>query len=72
MPFPADTGYLPADKPWMMKLRFAELDQLLAPLSGAGIAVATHPEWNTPEAGRFARIHDPEGNAAELWEPPTG
>jgi glyoxylase I family protein len=22
-----------------------------------------------PEVGRFARIHDPEGNPIELWEP---
>ena len=22
-----------------------------------------------PATGRFARIHDPEGNAIELWEP---
>jgi predicted enzyme related to lactoylglutathione lyase len=21
--------------------------------------------------GRFARVHDPEGNAIELWEPPA-
>ncbi|MDX0760655.1 VOC family protein, partial [Sinorhizobium medicae] len=25
-------------------------------------------EWSS-EAGRFARIHDPEGNPVELWEP---
>jgi predicted enzyme related to lactoylglutathione lyase len=29
------------------------------------------PEWNSPEVGSFARIHDPEGNAIELWEPPA-
>lgn len=23
-----------------------------------------------PETGRFGRIHDPEGNQIELWEPP--
>ena len=29
-------------------------------------------EWDaTPEVGRFARIHDPEGNPIELWEPPA-
>ncbi|RYG14851.1 MAG: VOC family protein, partial [Caulobacteraceae bacterium] len=29
-------------------------------------------EWDaTPEIGRFARIHDPEGNAIELWQPPA-
>jgi hypothetical protein len=31
----------------------------------------TKPEWDHPDVGRFARIHDPEGNAIELWEPPA-
>ena len=44
---------------------------VLQELSEAGIAIVTDPEWNTPETGRFARIHDPEGNAIELWEPPA-
>ena len=30
--------------------------------------VIQDPEWNS-EIGRFARIHDPEGNPVELWEP---
>jgi|GEM_PF-4827332 len=34
-----------------------------------GIAVITNLEWNMPGVGRFARIHDPEGNQIELWEP---
>lgn len=38
-------------------------------LEANGIAVETRPEWNS-EAGRFARIRDPEGNPTELWEPP--
>lgn len=37
---------------------------------GAGIEIITKPEWDDPEVGRFARVHDPEGNAVELWEPP--
>ena len=32
---------------------------------------AQDPEWDSLEVGRFARIHDPEGNAIELWEPPA-
>ncbi len=35
----------------------------------AGIAVETRAEWDSDEVGRFARIHDPEGNPIELWEP---
>jgi glyoxylase I family protein len=71
MPFPRDTGYFPADKQWMINFRVTELDGLLSALRGAGIAVITNPEWDTPETGRFARIHDPEGNPVELWEPPA-
>ena len=70
MPFSRDTDYFPADRQWMINFRVAELDELLSALRDAGIAVATNPEWDTPETGRFARIHDPEGNPVELWEPP--
>ena len=41
----------------------------VATLSAAGIEVITKPEWTMPGVGRFARIHDPEGNPIELWEP---
>jgi predicted enzyme related to lactoylglutathione lyase len=70
MPFPRDTTHFPAAKQWMVNFRVSELDQLLSTLRAAGIAVATNPEWDTPETGRFARIQDPEGNQIELWEPP--
>jgi predicted enzyme related to lactoylglutathione lyase len=36
----------------------------------AGDEVVTKDEWNDPAVGRFARVHDPEGNPIELWEPP--
>lgn len=72
-PFKADTDYFAADKQWMLNLRVDGLDALLDRLRAAGIAVITKAEWDaTPEIGRFARIHDPEGNALELWEPPAG
>ena len=38
-------------------------------LRGAGIEIAQE-HWDT-EAGSFARVHDPEGNPIELWEPPA-
>lgn len=69
-PFAADTDYLPADRAWMLNLRVDDLDDLLAWLAAVGVAAETRPEWNTPETGRFARIHDPEGNPVELWQPP--
>ena len=48
-----------------------QLDGLLADLRAADVEAITKPEWDHPDVGRFARIHDPEGNAIELWEPPT-
>lgn len=67
-PFPADSDYFAADQSFMLNLRVTELDALAATLEAAGIAVERRPEWET-EYGRFARIHDPEGLAIELWEP---
>jgi len=40
-------------------------------LNASGIDVIVKPEWDSPEIGRFARIHDPEGNPIELWEAPA-
>ena len=68
-PFKADTDYFPADRQWMMNFRVSDLDGMMARLTAAGIEVITKPEWTMPGVGRFARIHDPEGNPIELWEP---
>jgi predicted enzyme related to lactoylglutathione lyase len=70
-PFKWDTDYYAKDKQWMLNLRVEQLDELLTKLRNAGIEITTKAEWNTPETGRFARIHDPEGNPIELWEPPA-
>ncbi|WP_420141347.1 VOC family protein [Sphingomonas sp.] len=70
-PFRADTTYFAADKPFMLNLRVADLDALTATLAAKGIEVTTDPDWDAPETGRFARIHDPEGNPIELWQPPA-
>ena len=70
-PFRETTDYFAPDKQWMLNLRVASLDALLTGLREAGIAVEMRAEWDAPETGRFARIHDPEGNAIELWEPPA-
>jgi predicted enzyme related to lactoylglutathione lyase len=69
-PFKADTDYFEADKAFMINLRVSGLDALLATLRSSGIDIITKAEWDDPDIGRFARIHDPEGNAIELWEPP--
>lgn len=71
-PFKADTDYFPAGKQWMINFRVDNLAGLIADLSASGVAVETRPdEWDTPETGQFARIHDPEGNQIELWQPPA-
>lgn len=71
-PFKERSDYFAADRRWMLNLRVAGLDDLLAALRAEGIEVVTKPEWDAaPEVGRFARIHDPEGNPIELWEPPA-
>lgn len=67
--FPGDTDYFPADKQVMFNFRVRDLDAMRAQLEAAGITVETRAEWDMPEIGRFARIHDPEGNPIELWEP---
>lgn len=70
-PFRHDTDYFAADKQFMINLRVLGLDALVARLEAQGIAAERRAEWDDPATGRFARIHDPEGNAIELWEPPT-
>lgn len=70
-PFRADTDYFAADKDFMINLRVAGLADLLDDLRSKSIGVETRAEWDSPEFGHFARIHDPEGNAIELWEPPA-
>jgi catechol 2,3-dioxygenase-like lactoylglutathione lyase family enzyme len=70
-PFDADTDYWPGDKQFMLNLRVSQLDDLLTSLRASGIDVSTKDEWDSPETGRFARVHDPEGHAIELWEAPA-
>lgn len=68
-PFGTETDYWATDRQFMLNLRVRDLDGMLEQLSANGIAVIVKPEWDMPGIGRFARIHDPEGNAIELWEP---
>jgi predicted enzyme related to lactoylglutathione lyase len=67
-PFPEKSGYFgdPA-KQWMINFRVADLDKMAKQLEAAGIEVKVDPA--TYPNGRFARIHDPEGNPIELWQP---
>lgn len=67
-PFPETTKYFgDPQKSWMLNFRVHDLDKMAAQLRAAGIEVKVDPE--TYPNGRFARIHDPEGNPIELWQP---
>ena len=68
-PFKQDSDYFSADKQAMINLRVTDLKGLLERLRAAGIEVETREDWDATEIGSFARIHDPEGNPIELWEP---
>ena len=68
-PFAQDTGYFGrAEQQWLINFRVDDLDGMITGLKAAGITIETREEWDS-EVGRFARIHDPEGNPIELWEP---
>jgi len=67
-PFPYDTDYFGrAEQMWMINFRVRDLDAIIGQLRSAGIEVKID-ETPYPN-GRFAHIHDPEGNPIELWEP---
>lgn len=66
-PFKASTDYFPAEKTAMINLRVRDLDGLLSQLRAANVEITR--EEAMEGLGRFARIHDPEGNPIELWEP---
>jgi predicted enzyme related to lactoylglutathione lyase len=61
------SDYFETDRHMMINLRVDDLSALIDQLTKAGIAVETRSEWDS-EIGRFARIHDPDGNPIELWE----
>jgi len=67
-PFPETTSYFgDSGKVWMVNFRVRNLEAMAAQLSSAGIPVEIDPQ--VYPNGRFARLHDPEGNPIELWEP---
>ncbi len=67
-PFPADTKYFGSpQQAWMVNFRVRNLDAMVTQLQASNIAVKVDAE--VYPNGRFARLHDPEGNPIELWEP---
>lgn len=67
-PFPETTKYFgDPNKVWMVNFRVHDIDKMVAQLRAAGIEVKDRESY--PNVGRFARLHDPEGNPIELWQP---
>ena len=67
-PFAETSDYFgDAHKVWMVNFRVRDLDRMAAQLRAAGVEVKIDPQ-SYPN-GRFARLHDPEGNPIELWQP---
>ncbi len=67
-PFPETTKYFgDPQKVWMVNFRVHDLDKMVVQLRTAGIEVKDPESY--PNIGRFARLHDPEGNPIELWQP---
>jgi glyoxylase I family protein len=67
-PFPETSKYFgDPQKDWMLNFRVRDLDKMAAQLQAAGIEIKIDPQ-SYPN-GRFARLHDPEGNPIELWQP---
>ena len=67
-PFPEDTDYFgQPEQAMMVNFRVRDLAAMVAQLEAAGIEVKRDPE--TYPNGSFARLHDPEGNPVELWQP---
>jgi glyoxylase I family protein len=66
-PFPKNTKYFgKPEQSWMINFRVADLKAMIAQLRAAGITVSEPQSYPN---GDFARLHDPEGNPIELWEP---
>jgi glyoxylase I family protein len=67
-PFPETSKYFgDPQKVWMLNFRVRDLDKMAAQLQSAEIEVKVDPQ--SYPYGRFARLHDPEGNPIELWQP---
>ena len=67
-PFEQDSEMIgPPEHTWMINFRVDDLDAIVEQLRSAGETVEVHAE-RYPN-GRFAELHDPEGNGIQLWQP---
>lgn len=68
VPFEAETEYFGTkSQSWMINFRVNDLKAIVAQLRDAGIEVVL--DTDIYPNGTFARLHDPEGNPIELWQP---
>jgi glyoxylase I family protein len=66
--FNHDTDYFGREaQQLILNFRVNDLAAMVAQPQEAGIEVNVDPE--TYLTGNFARLHDPEGNPIELWQP---
>ena len=67
-PFPETTKYFgDLTKAWMVNFRVHDMGKMVAQLRAAGIEVKDPESY--AGVGSFTRLHDPEGNPIELWQP---
>jgi glyoxylase I family protein len=67
-PFPKDTPHFGSlVQAWMLNFRVRNLGAMVAQLWSSAVVVEVDSE--ACPSGRLARLHDPEGNPVELWEP---
>lgn len=67
-PMPADSLHFGRPtQSWSINFRVDDLDAMVGQLHGAGLPVEVDPE--VYPNGRFATLHDPEGNPIQLWQP---
>ncbi len=65
---PADsTHFGDPSRTWAINFRVDNLDAMVRQLRAAGVDVTVDAE--AYPNGRFADLHDPEGNPVQLWEP---
>ena len=63
-------GFGPANPPFMINYRVADLASLLKALREEGCKVLD--KTDDSEYGKFGWVVDPEDHKVELWEPPAG
>src|SRR5262249_1309908 len=66
--FPETTKYFgDPNRAWMVNFRVHDMDKMVSQLRAAGTEVKDPKSY--PGVGCFTRLHDPEGNPIELWQP---